>query len=72
MRIKQVFFAATAAFALGLGFTVSIATAQSNGWCEYCESKCVQRYNSCMRIRNDEAFCEPILFRCLTDCGCGV
>ena len=45
------------------------ASAQSDPWCEYALRKCLDRYNSCLRIR-DQAFCEPLYVACVQDSGC--
>ncbi len=59
---------AVAAVAFAGTFAIA-ASAQSDPWCEYALRKCLDRYNSCLRIR-DQAFCEPLYVACVQDSGC--
>ncbi len=65
---RHALLAAVAAIAFAGGFAVAAST-QSDPWCDYVLGKCQDRYNACMRIR-DQAFCEPLYVACVQDSGC--
>jgi len=65
---RRALLAAAAAIAFAGTFAIA-ASAQSDPWCEYVLRKCLDRYNSCLQIR-DQAFCEPLYVACVQDSGC--
>lgn len=65
---RRTLLAAVAVFAFAGTFAVAVG-AQSDPWCDYVLRKCQDRYNACMRIR-DQAFCEPLYVACVQDSGC--